>query len=347
MPTKQAIQWAQLKVGVVMVIAITIISAIIVLVLGTENPFARRYTLYTYLPNIGGMRPDSVVMVEGVEAGKVESFGFVPKKGIRLKMRVQRQFQDLIRTDSIAKLRSLGLLGDKYIEITEGTPDGRVLKEGETITGAPPLDLDQMIAKATHTFDNMSDTVDNIKALTAEVKEGNGNLGRLFKDDKLYKNASDMVNKLNQGQGSISRLINDGALYESLNETAANLKKVSEKIEKGESPAGKLLVDKEAGESIDKSIKNLEAILARMQQGEGSLGKLSTDPALYNSLTDIANNLKPITADIANGQGSLGALVKDKQLYDNTNKFLSELVMLVHDVREDPKKYLRVKFSVF
>jgi phospholipid/cholesterol/gamma-HCH transport system substrate-binding protein len=347
MPSKQAIQWAQLKVGVVLVIAITIMSAIVVLVLGTENPFASRYTLFTYLPNIGGMRPDSVVMVEGVEAGKVETFGFVPDKGIRVKMRVQRQFQDLIRTDSIAKLRSLGLLGDKYIEITQGTSDGRALKEGEIITGAPPLDLDQMIAKATHTFDNMSDTVDNIKTLTEEVKEGKGNLGRLFKDDKIYKNASDMIRKLNEGQGSMARMINDGTLYQELSQTAENLRKVSEKIENGESPAGKLLTDKEAGQSIDKSIKNLETILARIQQGEGSLGKLSTDPALYNSLTEIANNLKPITADIAKGQGSLGALVKDKQLYDNTNKFLSELVMLVHDVREDPKKYLRVKFSVF
>lgn len=347
MPTKQAIKWAQLKVGVVLVIAIAVISGIIVLVLGTENPFAKRYTLFTYLPNIGGMRPDSVVMVEGVEAGKVEEFGFVADKGIRVKMRIQRKFQDLVRTDSIAKLRSLGLLGDKYIEITQGTSDGRMLREGETVTGAPPLDLDQMIAKATHTFDNMSDTVDNIKALSEEVREGKGNIGRIFKDEDLYKNTSSLMRKLSEGNGTMGKFINDDSLYKELSATAENLRLVSSRIEKGEGAAGKLLSDKEAGESINKSIKNLDAILARIQNGEGSLGKLSTDPALYNNLTQIADNLKPITDKIAKGQGSLGALVNDKQLYENSNKFLSELVMLVHDVRQQPDKYLRVKFSVF
>lgn len=347
MATKQAIRWAELKVGVVVVIAITIITAIIVLVLGTENPFARRYTLYTYLPNIGGMRPDSVVMVEGVEAGKVEEFGFVADKGIRVKMRIQKRFQELIRTDSIAKLRSLGLLGDKYVEITQGTSDGRMLKEGEMVTGAPPLDLDQMIAKATHMFDNMSDTVDNIKALSEDVRAGKGNVGRIFKDEQLYKNTNDVVRKLSQGDGTMARLLNDGALYRELSQTTENLRKVTARIESGEGAAGKLLSNKEAGESIQKSIKSLEAILSRVQQGEGSLGKLATDPALYNNLNQIAANLKPITDKVSKGEGSLGAFVYDKQLYDNANKFLSELVTLVHDVHEDPKKYLRVKFSIF
>ena len=47
------------------------------------------------------------------------------------------------------------------------------------------------------------------------------------------------------------------------------------------------------------------------------------------------------------GEGTIGQLFYDKQLYDNSNKLVSELIMLVHDIREDPKKYLRVKFSVF
>src|SRR3989337_819362 len=117
MPSKQALAWAELKVGVLIVIALAILSAIVVLVLGVESPFAKRYTLYTYLPNIGGLRPDSQVMLEGVTGGVVESYEFEPEsleKGVRITMRIQRKYQSRIRTDSIAKLRSLGLLGDKY-----------------------------------------------------------------------------------------------------------------------------------------------------------------------------------------------------------------------------------------
>ena len=167
MPTKSELAWSELKVGVLVVIALAILTGIVVLVLGVENPFAARYTLYTYLPNIGGLRSDSPVMLDGVTVGSIDSYQFAEMdKGIRIKMRIQKSYQDRIRTDSIAKLRSLGLLGDKYIEINQGSASGRVLHEGESVTGAPPLDLDQMIARATHTFDNVSDTVDNIKTIT-------------------------------------------------------------------------------------------------------------------------------------------------------------------------------------
>lgn len=349
MPTKKDIAWSELKVGVLVVIAIAILSAIVILVLGVESPFASRYTLYTHLPNIGGLRPGSTVMLEGLTIGTVKRFDFEGEveKGIKIEMRLQKKYQSRIRTDSIAKLRSLGLLGDKYIEITQGTADGRVLAQGEDIVGAPPLDLDQMIAKATHTFDNMSDTVDNIKTVTENMKEGKGTVGQLFYNEALYKNMNELVTKMNKGTGTMSALMNDDTLYKELRDTAGNLRKVTSNLQNGESAAGKLLSDKELGKSIDTSVKKLEAIMARMDSGEGTLGKLSTDPALYNNLNKIVSDLGPVANQVSKGEGTVGQLFQNKQLYDNTNKFMSEMMLLVHDVRQDPKKYLKIKFSIF
>ncbi|MCI0445649.1 MlaD family protein, partial [bacterium] len=129
MPTKKALAWSELKVGVLIIISLSILVAIVVLVLGVESPFASRYTLYTYLPNIGGLRQDSPVMLEGVTVGTINSYEFAElEKGVRITMRIQEKYKDRIRTDSIAHLTSLGLLGDKYIEISQGTRDGRPLK---------------------------------------------------------------------------------------------------------------------------------------------------------------------------------------------------------------------------
>lgn len=348
MASKKEIAWSELKVGVLIVITIAILSAIVVLVLGVESPFESRYTLYTYLPNIGGLRPDSQVMLEGVVAGSVETFEFAEiEKGVQIKMRILKKYQDRIRTDSIAKLRSLGLLGDKYIEINQGTVNGRVLKEGETVTGAPPLDLDEMIAKGSHTFDNVSDTVDNIKALTQGMLQGEGTVGKLVRDDSLFKNANETMRRLHEGKGTVARLLNDPSLYNDLNTTAANLRSVSTKLQSGEGAAGKLLTNKELADSVEKSVKNIEGVIARMEKGDGTLGKLSNDPALYNNLNKLAESLRPVTEKMAKGEGTVGQLLNDKQLYNNSNKFLSELVMLVHDIRQDPKKYLRVRLSIF
>jgi len=349
MPSKKEIAWSELKVGVLIVIAIAILSGIVILVLGVESPFASRYTLYTYLPNIGGLKPGSTVMLDGVTIGTVDSFDFASDidKGIRVKLRLQQEYQSRIRTDSIAKLRSLGLLGDKYIEINQGTPNGRPLKEGETVTGAPPIDLDQMIAQGTHTFDNVSDTVDNIKALTEGMLEGKGTVGRLMRDDAFYKNANETLRKIQEGKGSAGAFLNDRTLYNELSATASNLRDVSARIKNGEGAAGKLLSDKEVADSLASSVKKLDNVIARIDRGEGSIGKLSTDPALYNNLTKLTDNLGPVAAGLSRGDGTVGQLFKDKQLYNNTNKFMAELIMLVHDVRQDPKKYLRIKLSIF
>lgn len=348
MPTKRELAWSELKVGVLVVIALAILTGIVVLVLGVENPFAARYTLYTYLPNIGGLREDSPVMLDGVAVGSIDSYDFAEMdKGIRIKMRIQEKYQDRIRTDSIAKLRSLGLLGDKYIEINQGSASGRVLKAGESVTGAPPLDLDQMIARATHTFDNVSDTVDNIKTITEGLEEGKGTLGQLLKEEDVHDNLNGILTKINQGKGTMGSLITDKQLYEELRVSAANLRKVTDKLERGEGAAGALLSDQQTGEKLKGSIQKLDTILARMQSGEGSLGKLSTDPALYNNLNSVVANLKPVTDDIAKGEGTVGQLFKNKELYNNSNRVMQEMLLLVKDIRQDPKKYLRIKFSVF
>jgi phospholipid/cholesterol/gamma-HCH transport system substrate-binding protein len=348
MPTKKALAWSELKVGALIIISLTILVGIVVLVLGVESPFAARYTLYTYLPNIGGLREDSPVMLEGVTVGQVKGYEFAElEKGVRVELRIQEKYKERIRTDSIAHLRSLGLLGDKYIEISQGTRDGRPLKENETVTGAPPLDLDEMIARANHTFDNLGDTVGNVKDITQSMKEGKGTIGKFLKNEDVYRNLNEFLEKSHSGKGTLGNLVNDDRLYKDLANTAANLRIATDNLRSGEGTAGKLLNDKELGEKLSSSITKLEGVVARMEQGEGTLGKLSRDPALYNNLNQVMANLKPLTDRMAKGEGTVGKLFSDKELYDNTNNTVKEIQLLIRDIRQDPKRYLRIRFSIF
>jgi phospholipid/cholesterol/gamma-HCH transport system substrate-binding protein len=348
MPTKKALAWSELKVGALIIISLTILVGIVVLVLGVESPFAARYTLYTFLPNIGGLRQDSPVMLEGVTVGNVNGYEFAElEKGVRVELRIQEKYQDRIRTDSIAHLRSLGLLGDKYIEISQGTRDGRPLKEHETVTGAPPLDLDEMIARANHTFDNLGDTVGNVKDITQAMKDGKGTIGKFLKNEDVYKNLNEFLEKSHSGKGTLGNLVNDDKLYKDLSSTAENLRAATENLRIGEGTAGKLLNDKELGDRLANSINKLEGVIVRMEKGDGTLGKLSKDPALYNNLNQVMANLKPLSDRMAKGEGTVGKLFYDKQLYDNTNNTVKEMQLLIRDIRQDPKKYLRIRFSLF
>lgn len=348
MPTKKALAWSELKVGILIIISLTILVAIVVLVLGVESPFASRYTLYTYLPNIGGLRQDSPVMLEGVTVGTIKSYEFAElEKGVRITMRIQEKYSERIRTDSIAHLTSLGLLGDKYIEISQGTRDGRPLKEYETITGAPPLDFDEMVARANHTFDNLGDTVINIKDITQAMKEGKGTLGRFLKDEAVFTNLNEFLRKAQQGNGTLAKLVNDDKVYKDLSASMANVRTATDNLRSSEGPAGKILNDKELGKKLESTVNKLESVVARMEGGEGTLGKLSKDPALYNNLNQVLADLKPLSSRVSKGEGTVGKLFYDKQLYDSTNDTMKEIQLLIRDIREDPKRYLRFKFSIF
>ena len=348
MPTKKALAWSELKVGALIIISLAVLVAIVVLVLGVESPFARRYTLYTYMPNIGGLREDSPVMLEGVTVGNVKGYEFAElEKGVRVELRIQAKYRERIRTDSIAHLRSLGLLGDKYIELSQGTRDGRPLKEYETVTGAPPLDIDEMIARANHTFDNLGDTVINVKDITQAMKEGKGTVGKFLKDDDIYRNLNEILKKTHSGSGTIGNLINNDKLYRDLSDTAVNLRAATENLRTGQGTAGKLLNDKEMGEKLSNSIAKLEGVIGRIEKGDGTLGKLSRDPALYNNLNQVMANLKPLTERMSKGEGTVGKLLSDKELYDNTNNTVKELQLLIRDIRQDPKQYLRIRLSLF
>ncbi len=348
MPTKKALAWSELKVGALIIISLAVLVGIVVLVLGVESPFAKRYTLYTYMPNIGGLREDSPVMLEGVTVGNVNGYEFVElEKGVRVELRIQEKYRERIRTDSIAHLSSLGLLGDKYIEISQGTRDGRPLKEYETVTGAPPLDIDEMIARANHTFDNLGDTVINVKDITQAMKEGKGTVGKFLKDDDIYKNLNEILRKTHSGSGTIGSLINNDKLYRDLSDTAVNLRAATENLRAGQGTAGKLLNDKEMGEKLSNSIAKLEGVIVRIEKGDGTLGKLSRDPALYNNLNQVMANLKPLTERMSKGEGTVGKLFSDKELYDNTNNTVKELQLLIRDIRQDPKQYLRIRLSLF
>ena len=86
---------------------------------------------------------------------------------------------------------------------------------------------------------------------------------------------------------------------------------------------------------------------ARLDAGEGTLGRLSTDDELYREMNNALQKLTGFVNDIEAGKGTLGRLAKDEQLYENVNEFSAEVVKMIYDFRQNPKKFLTIKFELF
>jgi phospholipid/cholesterol/gamma-HCH transport system substrate-binding protein len=183
------------------------------------------------------------------------------------------------------------------------------------------------------------------------------------------------LEKVNSGQGTAGKLINDPALYENLNKTVAQLEGISQDIRAGRGTAGKFVTDDALYNDTRAAIADLRTSAAKINAiaddfklitgdlvgGSGSLGKFLKDEKLYENARDTlarfnstATRIENILADAQSGKGTIGRLVTDETLYNsinqtasNVNQLSSEGTKFIYDFRQNPKKYLRIKVSLF
>jgi phospholipid/cholesterol/gamma-HCH transport system substrate-binding protein len=346
MPRTRSLAWSELKIGIVAVAALALASTIILAVGGAAGFSWQRYSLNTRFANVQGLKSGAVVRVAGVEVGKVTEVRFSGAE-VEVVMDVRDDMQSRITSESRATIGSLSLLGEPVIDISPST-SGTPLKDGDTVqAGRTPGQLADVAEGATQ-------SLEQITGLLRDIRSGKGTAGKLFTDDALYKeinafvqSAQTVARTLSDGNGTLGKLVRDPAAYESLNASLANLRDMTARINAGEGSIGRLLNDDALARSLSATTANLEQVTGRISKGEGTAGKLVSDSELYDRLNAVAGNVDRLTAELQKGQGTAGALLQDKQLYDNMNAAATELRGLIGDIRQDPKKYLNVRVSIF
>ena len=130
------ITWDQLKVGGIILAALAVLAVAIYKLGQAANLFSKRYELVAFLPNANGLRAGGTVFVAGQFAGTIQVDRFPSgrqrhdEEPARSRMAIDAALQEQIRGDSKAKVRTMGLLGDKVIDISIGTPRHGALQLG-------------------------------------------------------------------------------------------------------------------------------------------------------------------------------------------------------------------------
>ncbi len=348
MRRERKITWKDLKVGIMLLAAIVILATIILLI-GKEVPFfSKRYKLVTYLDNISGLKVASLVMLAGVEVGSVNEVYFKEDmKKVAVVVSISKNYQSWIRSDSVAHVKTMGALGDKYIDITIGSHQMPVLQDGDHINGTTGAEIDVLIDQATEAITNINSVASSLDVIASDIKTGKGTVGQLISNDTLHKDVINLINKISSGQGSVSKLINDKQLYEDLKSSIGVISSVTQQMKEGKKGIGRIIVNDEFSNNIINSSDKIANIIDNVHQGKGTIGKIIQDDTLYKNIADLTEAFVPIAEDVTKGRGTLGKLAKDKSLYDNTNKLIQEARLLLLDIRENPKKYIQIKLSLF
>jgi len=362
------LSFSELKVGMLVLASIALFIFFIFSASGGFR-FTPPFIAKARFAEVDGLLPGNEVRLAGKRVGNVEevTLAIVPTQAedqntVEVTMSIDQDVaQKWIRTDSLATLGSIGLLGDKVVDITPGTQKGQPLPSGSYIQTSPGTNIRKIISGVDPLIADLTDSAEQIKTLVAKVNEGQGTIGQLVNNPKVYEDldhtiveAKELVKQVREGQGTLGRLVSDPGLYQDLKDTTARLERLIKQMDEGQGTVARLIKDPELFKKLDMTMtrvqdisERLDLISARIERGEGTIGKLINDPALHEDTQRTMANVRDITGRLNQGQGTMGALLHDRELYDNLNSLSSQLVRLVYDFRQDPKKYLRVKVSIF
>jgi phospholipid/cholesterol/gamma-HCH transport system substrate-binding protein len=296
-------------------------------------------------------------------------------QNIEVYLEIISEYRDWIKADSNISLGSVGLLGDKYIEISLGRTGqqpplvkekvehwyGAGSRDVVVITGTRQAGFQELITGANDILANFEALSGKLQDIMNQFEQGRGSVGKFFSDPAFYNNlnmavvgardtvekASRMITDITQGPGTVPRLIQDREVYDRIDAATGRLEAIMTKIESGNGTLGKLVNDPALYQNTDQVMKNASGITGRMEAGEGTLGKLSKDEKLYDELQTSIKQLSSLMSDVEQGKGTLGKLAKDDELYQNVNKVSAEMVKLIYDFRQNPKKFLTIKFEIF
>lgn len=313
------ITWDQLKVGMVILASLGVMAVAIYKLGKAANLFAKRYELLAFLPNANGLRAGGTVFVAGQLAGTIKSIEFLPvdndtTRNLRLRMAVDEGLREYVRGDSKVKVRTLGLLGDKVLDISIGSPKYPVLSPGDSISVSPSLDYEAVLAQAAGAVTDMVDLTRDLKKITGGIAAGEGTVGQLMTNRRLYdefvgtmNRANGMLVRFQNPNGTLSKLLDDPALYN----------------------------------RFVSVVESADSLVISMNDKNGTIGKLLRNDTLYTHFVNMAATGDSLMKMLTNGNGIAAKLLNDPALYDRLNKLTTDLGSILDDVRKDPHKYLR------
>jgi phospholipid/cholesterol/gamma-HCH transport system substrate-binding protein len=362
MAQRKQLTWTELRVGVFVLVGLFILTAGIFYVTGGGGFLSPKYRLKTFLPEVSSLATGAPVRLDGVDIGNVESIrisegpgGKTPVNGrnIEVIMRIDKRYQKYILTDSIASLVTEGLLGNRYVNITRGVTGTQVADNGE-VPGTEEKAIKEVVERSADVLANLQALSQNVQELVAGVQRGQGTLGKLLTDDQAYRHLNSilaksdtMISDIREGKGTLGKVISDEEMYNKINTGLDNVNLMLADIRAQKGTLGKLLYDPTLFEQAKQAIGSTNSLVSDVRAGKGSLGKLFTDDTLYDKLRDTGNNLATASAKLNDNTTTVGKLFSDPRLYDNLAGLTGDMRLLVGDFRQNPKKFLHIKITIF
>ena len=225
----------EIKVGLFVFIAFVLLAVMIFSI----SDFYTSQAQYTYPLRIrfnfvNGVDTGAPVRVAGVQVGEVRTVGVyrdesTQKAQVELEIRLSKNA--VLEEDAVATINTLGLLGEKYLEINPGTPGKRTLEAGEILVGKDSVSTEKLMESTYQTVEELQKTVSSLNQVIGDpqaqeaLKETLSNSKEATAQLTLFlAQANEVMGKINRGEGTIGQLLTKDDLYKDLKAMTEDLK---------------------------------------------------------------------------------------------------------------------------
>jgi phospholipid/cholesterol/gamma-HCH transport system substrate-binding protein len=320
---------SSLRVGILIATGLTIFAFAVLTFGRSTRLFSDSELFEVHFHRINGLQTGAPVTLRGVHVGAVEGIEFPSDPNadyVLVRLRIQNAAAMRVRADSQAKIASLGLLGDKFVVLTAGTPDSSPARPSTILPSIDPIDYSTLLQRkgTNDTFANIVAITESIRTLTDAINNGHG-----FVHELLYGPAADSKQRTLTLQAL-------RATVDAARQSAVDLDIILRRARSRDSIAGALLSGD--GRRLDANLQasaasaraateTLDALAKRYRDADGAIPQLMENREyareVMGNLRQSSTDLQQILHKINAGQGTIGKLVNNPELYDSAQKLVA------------------------
>lgn len=321
-------QSRNLRVGIFLVLSVSMGCLAIVMLGGKASFFEDRYKLHSSFEDVAGLREGANIRLAGIVIGEVTHIAFSEdpgKKEILVDLSIYESYGPRIRDDTRARIETEGMLGDKYISVSVGTPSERQLEPGDWVAAERSTSLLEYQKRATELLNNAEQMTSKLNAMLGEDSEAEeASMARIMSSVERVlaaaENGEGLVNALVYDRGVANRVRRSVQNFET---ASAGLASVATEVKTGDGFANQLIYGDE-GAKLSAQLTSLTDSLGKMigdlENKDSLLHALLYEPQRANIVADLQQtmeDLKMVVSGVNQGDGTLGLLAQDPALYED------------------------------
>ena len=179
------------------------IFVIAIFIIGKQkNLFNPVFSLKTTFYNVSGLEVGCNIRFSGINVGTVDNITIINDSTVGVDMLIKTEIRKFIKDDCEVAIGSEGIIGDKLLIITQGSPNAPLAKIGQYLKSVEPIETSEIMASLQITADNAAVVSYQLAEIMININSGNGILGRIIQDSTFADNLDQtMVNLKNSSKG--------------------------------------------------------------------------------------------------------------------------------------------------